>query len=73
MDEEWWELCDTMLQTAEGFAATDRANAGVYRQQAADFAALDRPADAAELELREALAHTIRLGWSDLFRRRHRP
>ena len=70
MEDHWRALRQTVRDTAEGYAATHRTHATAYRREAADFAALDAPANAEELKAREAQAEAIRRTWSDRFRRR---
>jgi hypothetical protein len=72
IEDDWLELCETLRDTAEGFASTDATNAWQYRAEADEFRARPQPADTDELLIREAEAQTLRQRWSERFRRRKR-
>ena len=67
--DDWRDLCETVRDAAEGYAATDPAHAWAYRQEAARFGQSEPPGDAEELARREADALTLRRRWSLRFRR----
>ena len=71
--KDWVKLCDSIEQAAEGFAATDAANAWVYRREAHDFACLSPPQTSEELTIREAEAATLRRRWSERLRQSQGP
>ena len=66
--DEWRELCEAIRDTAEGYAATDPANAWRYREEAAAFCAKGTPADDFELKVREHEAELSKRGWTARFR-----
>lgn len=68
--EDWQELCETVRDTAEGFAATDPGIAWIYRAEAGEFCAQSEPNDVAEFSRREFEAALLRQSWSTRFRER---
>lgn len=68
--DDWRELCETVRDTAEGFAATDPSDAWLYKSEASAFCAQPEPVDRDEFGRLEAEAATLRQRWSERFRKR---
>ena len=67
LEAVWRELCQSVADCAEGFAATDPSNAALYRQDAEWFCAMGVPAHEREMLDRYAKAAGLRESWSALF------
>ena len=69
IDDAWLELRQTVLDMAEGFAATDPFQASFYRHEAREFGWLDAPANERTLRAREEEAQFLRRVWANRLQR----
>ena len=62
--DDWSQLRQTMLDMAEGYAATDPLNGWRYRQEVAAFVGLEPPADAVAWNAARSAAISLQNVWS---------